>query len=283
MNVIHASELTPELAKKGCFVLFMPEQAYHNYPLGVSKSQLDKLDRSPAHLMFSSPTQPTRAMEIGSAIHCAILEPERFERDYLVVKGINDRRKTEFKEALKHHDSSLVLTQNEGEKVEGMQSAIQANNQAMEILKAKGMTEVSAFVECPETGVQLRCRFDYLAHSGIALDLKKTQDVRYDKFQRSIANYRYHVQDAFYSYVYKLITGLDLDRFVFLAVEEEQPHANKLYELDTEAKQVGHRAMMDNLKTYAECNESDDWSGVVHESELISLPMWALDDEEVEL
>lgn len=283
MNIINYENLTPELAGQGCFVLGMPEDAYHSYPNGVSKSQLDLIDRSPAHLVYAQKREATRNMVIGSAIHCAILEPERFEQEYMVVTGINDRRKAEYKEAAKVHGGDFTLTQSEDEKVTGMQAAIHANPEASAHLNVTdSYTEISAFAKCPITGVQLRCRFDFLSIADqLAIDLKKTQDVRYDKFQRSVANYRYHVQDAFYSYVYELITGERLN-FKFLAVEEEQPHANKLYTLDTEAKIIGKRLVMANLKTYAECESSDDWPGIAHEGELLSLPAWAIDEDEEE-
>lgn len=278
MNIIHHKDLTPEQAQKGCFVIGMPENEYHSHD-SVSKSMLDLVSRSPAHLAYAQEREATRDMAIGSAIHCAILEPQRFEREYMVLHGINDRRKSEYREAVKARHADFVLTGNEGDNVLGMQSAVNLNpTAAMELSKA-GYAELSAFVMCPVTGVQLRCRYDWIdLKTNSCIDLKKTQDVRYDAFQRSIANYRYHVQDAFYSYIYSLITGNNL-RFQFLAIEEQQPHSNKLYQLDTEAKQVGKRQFETDLAEYNQCNESGDWHGIAQEDELISLPMWALDDE----
>ena len=283
MNIIHYNDFTPDQAQKGCFVIDMPESAYHSHD-SVSKSMLDLVSRSPAHLAYAQEREATRNMAIGSAIHCAVLEPQRFDKDYMVLHGINDRRKSEYREAVKARHADFVLTGNEGDKVLGMQDAIQFNPTAIKELKKEGYAELSAFVMCPVTGVQLRCRYDWVTlYDNNCIDLKKTQDVRYDAFQKSVANYRYHVQDAFYSYIYKLITGNKL-RFRFLTVEEEQPHANKVYELDTEAKQVGKRQFQADLAEYNQCNESGDWHGIAQEDELLSLPMWALDDEcEVEL
>ena len=283
MNIIEYKDFTPEQAANGCFVIGMPEDEYHSHD-SVSKSMLDLVNRSPAHLAYAQKREPTRNMAIGSAIHCAVLEPQRFEQDYMVLHGINDRRKSEYREAVKARSADLVLTGNEGDNVLGMQAAIQLNQTAQAALELGGYAELSAFVMCPDTGVQLRCRYDWVSlinHD--CIDLKKTQDIRYDAFQKSVANYRYHVQDAFYSYVYQLITDSKL-RFRFLTVEEQQPHANKLYELDTEAKQVGARRFKDDLATYKQANESGDWQGIAQDDELLSLPMWALDEEdEVEL
>lgn len=279
MNIIEYKDFTPEQAEQGCFVVNMPESEYHTHD-SVSKSMLDLVSRSPAHLAYAQKREPTRAMAIGSAIHCAILEPARFEQEYIVLHGINDRRKSEYKEAVKATSVDLVLTGNEGDKVAGMQEAMQLNETAQTELAKAGYAEISAFVKCPETGLLLRCRYDWLnLETNDCIDLKKTQDVRYDQFQKSVANYRYHVQDAYYSHVYELITGNSL-RFRFLTVEEEAPHSNKVYELDTEAKTVGKRHALSDLLAYKQALDTNNWEGIAQEDELLSLPMWALDEED---
>jgi len=279
---IHYSELTDEHIKQGVFVTDMPNKVYHSFK-GVSSSMLHKINRSPAHLAFAEPKKTSREMEIGTAIHAAILEPELFERDYMLLRDVTDRRASEYKQAVKALGSGeRVLTGIEADRVKGMQASIQSNSQAIRYLGAEGYAELTAIATCPTTGVIVRARFDWITMDGISIDVKKTQDVRYEAFQKSIANYRYHVQDGFYSYVYELITGEPIKAFKFLAVEELAPNASKLYELDSEAKQIGRRDALADLATYAACEQSQDWPGVVHEEELISLPMWAVDYEELE-
>lgn len=56
---------------------------YHSGGL-VTKSKLDLIDRSPAHLKYAldNPREETKALRIGKALHCAVLEPEVFLREY---------------------------------------------------------------------------------------------------------------------------------------------------------------------------------------------------------
>lgn len=276
---IEYKDLTPELARAGCFVVNMPNNAYHSYE-GISKSGLDLIDRSPAHYAHTERREPTRAMVIGTAIHAAILEPDVFEQQYLLLRDVQDRRASEYKQAIKTHSPELVLTGKEADHVAGMQESLQANTAAAALLALPGWCELSAFVECRETGAILRARYDKLTECGIAVDLKKTQDIRYDQFQRSVANYRYHVQDAFYSRVFNLITGKPLQAFKFLTVEEQSPHASKVFALDDEAKIVGERIAMRNLQTYAACNARGEWPYPDGSEELLSLPTWALEEED---
>ena len=55
----------------------MPNEVYHAHE-SISKSGLDLILRSPAHYRFRERSEPTRAMQLGTASHTAILEPARF-------------------------------------------------------------------------------------------------------------------------------------------------------------------------------------------------------------
>lgn len=280
LKPINYSEFTPEHAHNGCLVIGMSNEDYHAYD-AISKSGLDLIDRSPAHFSHQEPREATRAMAIGTAIHTAIFEPERFQSDYLLLRDVTDRRSSEYKQAIKTHDAELVLTRKEADHVAGMQETVRSNASAYMYLNQEGWGEISVFATCPVTEVLIKCRFDWLTKTGVAIDLKKTQDIRYEKVQRSIANYRYHVQDGFYRHVFSCATGTELEDFKFLFVEESMPHASKLFTLDTEGQRVGARVAGENLATYAACLESNDWPYPDATDELISLPSWALDEEDM--
>ena len=259
----------------------MTNEEYHSHD-SISKSGLDLIARSPAHYFHAARSSPTRAMEIGTAIHCAILEPHRFAKEYMLLAGIEDRRKSEYKEAVKQYGSEFVLTGPESDRVVGMRESIRMNNRATMRLEAPGDAEVSIITKDPETGVAVRCRFDWLSSCGHALDLKKTQDVRSEEFSRTVARYRYHVQSAFYCDCYYWETGERLQEFSILAVEEHMPHANRIFILYDEAMREGRRVYRQDLNTYADCLSSGVWPGITQdEDELLSLPMWAVSDEEM--
>ena len=79
----------------------LSNEAYHSGP-GVSQSQLKLIDRSPAHLRASLDGQTknsqTPGMFIGTAIHAAALEPEEFDKQYVVApEEFADRRAKGYK------------------------------------------------------------------------------------------------------------------------------------------------------------------------------------------
>lgn len=257
----------------------LTNEAYHA-SAGISKSGLDLILRSPAHYRFGERKEATRAMEIGTALHCAILEPERFATDYMMLREVIDRRASAYKEACKVWSAERVLTGSEADRVAGMQESVLSHPVLGRFVKATGRCELSVFATDPETGVLVKCRFDKLLDAKLAIDVKKTQDLR--DFGKSVANYGYHMQAAFYTDVWKWATGEDLDGFMFAAVEEQMPHASAMITIDDEAMDIGRMEYRKALNTYAECFERDEWNGIYQELAPVQLPSWYINQIENE-
>lgn len=273
---IEYSELTPEKARAGCWVVGMPNASYHNYQ-GISNSGLGAICRSPAHYAYRGEWATSRAMEIGTAFHTALFEPKRYADEYVTV-DVKDRKASEYREAAKIHGGDKVLTRAEADKVRVMVEAILANTAAADAVTEPGYCEISGFAECPKTGALLRVRYDCLSFNGHAVDLKKTQDARAWAFAKSVHSYGYHRQEAFYRYVFELIEGRALASFRFLAVEEQPPCANVLWELDELSVIQGTREVMAALDAYAECEATNNWPSYDEQSGVLSLPVYAFDD-----
>lgn len=276
MKIIKYEELTPELAAAGCLVTGMPNDAYHSGP-GISKSGLDLIARSPAHYAYRTASEPTRAMVIGSATHAAILEPAEFDKQYMLLRDVTDRRSSVYKQAAEQFGADNVLTGTEADAVIGMRESVRLNISAVELLDASGYVEIAAFATDPVTGVLVKCKFDKLLADLRSVDLKTTQDLR--DFAKSVANYRYHVQQAYYSDVFAWATGLHLESFDFLAVEKDAPNASRIFRLDTPSVDYGRKLYRQALDLYAECLQRNDWPMPDGGLEYITLPNWAADPE----
>lgn len=259
----------------------LSNEQYHAHD-SISKSGLDLIARSPAHYRYSERREATRAMVVGSAVHAAILEPELFAKQYMLLRDVKDRRASEYKQAVAVHGADNVLTGTEADYVAGIQESVRTHDQLSALLSEPGRAELSVITTDPVTGVAVRCRFDWLTDAGVPVDLKTTLDARPDAFSRSVSNYRYHVQAAFYCDVWEWETGDKLDRMIFAALEKSMPHAVALYMLDDEAMMVGRKLYREALNTYARCLESGHWPGYEGGVQLLNLPPWAveLNDEE---
>lgn len=256
----------------------LSNEAYHAMQ-GISKSGLDDIARSPAYYKYRKPREATRNMQLGTAMHAAYLEPEMYKDTYIILDGIKARTAPEYKKAVAVHTSEKVLVEHEAEKVNGMARALLSNHHSEAIRAAGGDAELSIVTTDPVTGVIVRCRFDYLTTENIAIDLKKTQSIDDFAISRSINNYRYHVQAAFYSDVFEWATGEKLERFNFHFVEEDAPHMNVIKWLDDDSLALGRYLYRRDLNTYAECLSTDKWPGIVMPPSMISVPEYAFDED----
>lgn len=248
----------------------MPAHDYHSLPR-ASKSGLDKIARSPAHYKCKDFKEPSKAMRIGTALHSLVLEgvAPMVMPDFSGKGSVAQR--DEWKQA---HAGSLIVSEDEAVDVHAMAASIALHPIAGPAFRRfDGRAEVSALWTCPETGIECKSRFDWLLPSAI-VDLKTTADASQDAFARSVASYRYHVQDAFYSQAAAL-NGLPVEHFLFVTVETAPPYAVAIYQLDDEARDIGRRLYLRDLRRLKECRERNEWPAYPADIQTLSLPKWA--------
>lgn len=253
----------------------------------ASNSGLKRVRRSPAHFKYPEPQKKdSRAMEIGRAIHCAILEPELFQSTYHVAEA-DDRVSAFYKGMANDFGGDLVLTRPEYRRVSGMMESAYRNKRFAELMRRTGRNELSLVTDDPATGVKIKVRFDRKGDGLFALDLKKCQDARGSEFCKAIGNYGYYMQIPFYAWAWELETGEKMNcsrDFPIVALEEDSPHAVVLHDLDEIALELGRRHFRQALDDYARCMDAGEWQAYPEESEITSIPAWManelLDDVE---
>ena len=156
-----------------------------------------------------------------------------------------------------------------------MAAAVAAHPKAAALLTG-GHPEVSIFWQDADTGIDCRCRPDYINPAGIIVDLKSTADAGPAAFAKSCANFRYHVQDAFYSEGYYQAAGTWPRGFVFIAVEKTAPYAVACYTLDDVAKEKGRELYQQDLQTLQAAQAANEWPAYSDQIETLTLPAWAL-------
>lgn len=254
----------------------MTNAQYHAHP-AVSKSLLDKIARSPLHArayLDGTREEPTASMNFGTALHTAVLEPERYAGEYAVFEG--DRRTTAGKKAyeeLMQKGATIISAADHGA-ISAMVASIQQHQTAGAMIEC-GHAETSVFWEDPVTGIECKCRPDYWRREyGVVVDLKTTDDASPEAFARSVASYRYHVQAAHY------MEGTRATRFVFVAVEKKPPYAVAVYELDADSLKAGRILRERDIASIASCREFNVWPGYSEHIQTLSLPRWAQGGEE---
>lgn len=258
----------------------IPNEAYHAGP-GVSKSQLDDIADTPALYLWrkNSPVDPekTKTLDIGTAFHCRVLEPEEFDKRFIVAPEFNRRTnagKEEEKAFLEEYSSTgkTVITAAEGRKIELMYQSVLALPLGQWLVESTGYCESSIYWEDPETGILCRCRPDkIIPEYHWIMDVKTTADTH--RFKTSYYDYRYHVQDAFYSDGYQAQFG-EQPTFVFLVVSttaECGRYPVEIFMMSEDAKRAGQQEYRRNLHTLSECTLNDEWPAI----KTLTLPRWA--------
>ncbi|EFL4013051.1 exodeoxyribonuclease VIII [Escherichia coli] len=253
---------------------------YHAGP-GVSKSQLDDIADTPALYLWrkNAPvdTTKTKTLDLGTAFHCRVLEPEEFSNRFIVAPEFN-RRTTAGKEEEKAFlmecasTGKTVITAEEGRKIELMYQSVMALPLGQWLVESAGHAESSIYWEDPETGILCRCRPDkIIPEFHWIMDVKTTADIQ--RFKTAYYDYRYHVQDAFYSDGYEAQFGVQ-PTFVFLVASttvECGRYPVEIFMMGEEAKLAGQQEYHRNLRTLADCLNTDEWPAI----KTLSLPRWA--------
>ena len=258
----------------------------------VSKSHLDEVNKSPFHYWdkYINPDrvviEPTKQMLLGSAMHTMVLEPELFEKEYIVESANAPKRPTAIQRNAKKPSSQTLdaiayweefdkkavgknlISIDDYEKLTIMKQRIFDHPAASTILSLSGVAEQSYQWKDNQTGEICKSRPDFHTNDGtLIVDLKTTSDASELGFQKSVHNFRYHVQAAFY-----LRSIKEAEQFVFIAVESKPPYLVAVYNASPEMIAAGNRVADKNLATLAQCRKSGKWTGYSEEITTLDLP-----------
>lgn len=250
-------------------------EAYQNdFRSYISSSDIRRLLRSPAH--FRNPAKmESAAMAFGTLVHTFVLEPHVAEARYRPRADVDGRTKEG--KAVRDWEQSLAAQQNvqfigrsDYDAAVSIATSVRTHLGATSLLTG-GMAEVSGTADnfC---GINARIRPDYLCDDRI-IDLKTCADARNDAFVRSVLNYGYDVQAAYYLDVAEAIDGKKR-KFYWVAVEKDTPFAVSVYEASDAMIERGRAQYKRAIELYKECASLDLWPAYSQQIQQLELPNW---------
>lgn len=253
----------------------MNNTEYHADTSAISASGLKLFMRSPAHYWaaYLDPErierQPTAAMRLGTATHCAILEPDAFDDRYMLrPDGINARTNEGKAHLAAIAESGMeILTPDDFALITGMAESFRRHHISAELFAAPYKVEQSIFSEI--NGVRCKCRPDYISDDFV-MDVKTTRDASIEGFGKQAWNLGYHIQEAFYR---RVIGGNR--RFLFCAVESDHPHLVQYHESPDELIAYADDLIDAALSQYAECLRKNTWPGYSNHIQTLEVPGYA--------
>lgn len=247
---------------------WIPPAVYHANTARTSRSRLRLMKQSPAHFHANVPATATPDMIMGDAVHAAMLEPERFLRDYLLEPNFGNHAANPGRQLIKewrdaHIDGrKLLVPKAKAAHVLEIAQTMREHPNVEPIINGGGLVESSVCWTDPETGEAMRARIDLvneIAAGTMLYDIKKVQDSSPEGFGRQVVHDLLYLQGAMYCEGYSRATGVETCGITFIAFEESRPHAVGLHELSADYLELGSKLYHTLLDELARCRAADRW------------------------
>jgi exodeoxyribonuclease VIII len=268
---------------------------YHADISHVGSSMLSEFrNNGPAwyHAVYVAQTlprpKPTPQMVLGSATHTLVLEPSRWDAEYVVAPdGVSRRQKKwETLVEMAEAEGRTPLLAEEAAAARAMADSLLRNEYLQVLLEASGTTERSIRWTDDRSGIKCKCRPDRLIDDfGLScawlLEIKSSVSPGAD-FGKACANFGYDRQMAHYLEGAHMVTDRPLSPYMFV-VRNTQPYdvwpENNFSRV--EFIEPGFRSRRYWLSRLAECIKTDEWVAPEQKRPgLRKLPAWHLKGEE---
>ena len=230
-----------------------------NLTAPVSKSLLWDFNESPYKWRHSTGKEVTKAMDLGTLIHSAILEPETALTDIASVSPFPDFRT---KAAQEWRDDQremgrMIVTDADIRAASGCEQVF-----AEDYAQRFGVgykSEVAVFAEIGAT--QIKGMIDLVPDSlDLLVDLKTTARIgSLREITNTIISRGYHWQSALYVDLWNAASGEKRNRFVICFIEVTEPYETAWVEVSQELIEAGRAGYMNALAKWQSCVAIDVW------------------------
>lgn len=253
----------------------MTNDDYHkhkNYSSTNVRAFLDNDEKGLASLVPST-KPPSKAMLEGTAVHAYIGEPHLFKRDFVCKPVDLSLRTKEGKQWAADNADKIVLDTEFYNNLPYIAESFY-RSPAKDIYLKDGLVERSFFWE-DDYGVSCKCRPDWISKDfRRIIDLKTTADAHPRKFKKSIVDYRYDIQAAFYMRGVEVCTKVTPEVFYFIAIEKVAPFCVAVYQITDDWLMIGQKDIHEALYRIDRVIQSGEPQGYTPEIMSLSPPEW---------
>jgi hypothetical protein len=258
------------------------DPAYRKDP-AAAQSHVKHILKSPAHYQAAKKRRftPTLTMQIGTALHCLVLEgEEQFNRDFILKPdgiSLTTKEGRDWKAAV--GKKTILSTTDQyasWDAVHGMAESLRR----LEWFDPKQVdyrkyNEVSLYFEAQ--GIDCKARLDRLLlfdNHATVLDLKTTDTVEPRAFlKKVVGDMNYLFQSAWYTESVQAVYDLPCN-FVFIGVERMPPYLARVFEISRDMLEEGLRQTREARTTLSRCLKTKTWEAPAITHEWLELPPW---------
>jgi hypothetical protein len=223
------------------------------------------------------PKPPTRTFNLGHAAHKLTLG---VGADLVDVDAKDYRTKAAQEKQRDAYDAGKIpLLPHERTQVEAMHKKLLEHRLASNLFApGTGQAEQTLVWQDKDTGVWCRAMLDWLRPPGtrraLIADYKTTEGADKSAVSRSMASYRYWMQDPFYRDGVSTL-GIDPDPgFVFVFQEKSPPYLVTVNYLSAKDVEMGRARNRRAREVYRDCVAAGVWPEHSDDIEEIRLPAW---------
>lgn len=274
----------------------VPEEDYHAdcYPISLSNSVAKIIiNKSAAHARLQHPrlnpgykAEQKKAYDLGSAVHCIVLEDEpkiacldypdwrtkaaKEERDDLYDKGVVPMLAHDYEQALEMAKAFRA----------------QLSGEVLAAFEGGEHTEATLCWDEPVDGQSIRCRarVDRLNFAmGCHIDIKTTSmSANPTEFMRQFFRLQYDLQAEWYLRGIHRLTGDDSATFLFIVQETAPPYCLKTFGVSAAALEIARDRNDRALRAWAAGLKTGDWPGYGEGIEFLGPTDWMIIQHEEE-
>ena len=248
----------------------------------LSVSGLKEFSKSLQHYLDykNRKKEQTDAMRFGVALHTAVLEPEKFEKEVNILTTEVNKRTKEGKELAKDLENTIYVTPSELETIKSMHTSIFTHPIASQLISKSKQKEIwlKGQMDSKHGKVDIHGKADCVnvGKRNVCIDLKTIADATIDKIEYSIKEYNYHWQALFYREMLKQEHGEDFEVF-FIFVDKTERHNIQVVELDEYWYEVAAEEiapLLDDFYKYLAEGEENLYKGYSNTIKTIKCPGW---------
>lgn len=255
---------------------------------------LHSMRRLKAKIDGAFPDKDSDAMRFGRAVHCRLLEPDRYPTSFptadrcAALMGKDGEKRCKNRGRFMNNDGwwcgthqpaecvepSDYVTEEELERVEAIRANAFQHREIQQIRRFFGSEVSLVFDLC---GVRCKARLDKWIEKagGFIIDVKTlSKPITEDGWSRTIVDLNYHFKAGFYIEGIKALLGIEPE-FWHVVLETSPPYDVAAFRLPDFERQVGRYEVKRVLSMLARCRETNEWPGAFPELvQHVGLPQW---------
>lgn len=244
--------------KTGLLDRTIPESEY-NLIEALRSSDLKSFMRSPAYYKWTKDNPGERkfnetSINIGTAVHCALLEPNEFKHRFMLAKvKTKTCKEWHASKAIAIDQGKILLNPDEFRTVELISGKARSQPIIQKILDG-ARTEVTAVAKVE--GIWCKARADILKMqddgTAIIYDVKTTSK-QLDQFKKfAIYDYGYDISAAYYQMIFRAC-NVPVKFFRLITLETTPAYEARLFEFSPNKLTKVEGYIASALKNYSEC------------------------------